>query len=180
MSSKCLVLFVTVVAALTDTSSSDVIKFDRSECENLNRAAGTVINGRISDRHKWPWLVALYTTSDQKFIGGGSLISERFLLTAAHVLQNKNEEKSKEPKDVIVYLGRWNLTDPTEESETATPDDFFIHLDWKPFDTRWDADIAVIKLTNDVTLSEKVRPVCMWTPKLKARKMIDGGVIVGW
>lgn len=180
MSSKSLILLVLVAVAPAISSSGDIIKFDRSHCENLTRAAGTVINGRIFERHKWPWLVALYTSSDQKFFGGGSLISERFVLTAAHCLQDKKEEKPLEPRDVIVYLGRWNLTDCTEESVAAMPEDFFIHPDWNISDTRWDADIAIIKLSDDVKLNKNVRPVCMWTPKHVASKTNDGGFIVGW
>jgi secreted trypsin-like serine protease len=180
MSSKCFILLVHAVVVSTTASSSNFIKFNRKECGNLTGTAGTVIGGTISDRHKWPWLVALYTTSDQKFFGGGSLISERFVLTAAHCLQNKRQEKPIKLRDVIVYLGRWNLTDMTEANVTASTEDFFIHPDWKPFDTRWDADIAVIKLTDDIRYSRNIRPVCLWTAKHEARKRGDGGMIVGW
>jgi secreted trypsin-like serine protease len=181
MGSKCLVLLVlAIVIGATKVRSNEVIKFDRSECENLSRAVGTIINGKISDRRKWPWMAALYTKSDQKLFCGGTLISQRVLLTAAHCLQDKKQKIPLEPKGVIVYLGRWNLTDPTEASVKATPEAFFIHPDWNPFDTRWDADIAVIKLENDVKLSENIRPVCMWTAKLKKSKTNDGGLVVGW
>lgn len=157
-------------------SKSDVIKFDRRECDrSLARVVGTVINGRISEPNKRPWLVALHTTIKEKLFGGGSLISERFVLTAAHVLQNKFEEMPKNPDDVVVYLGRWNLTDKTDENVLDSPEKFFIHPDWKPFDQIWDADIALIKLYNDVRFSDKIRPVCLWTPKHAAiRKRYRG------
>jgi secreted trypsin-like serine protease len=165
---------------------NEVTKFDKNVCDEVsNRATNIFVDGKISYSNKWPWLVALFTTSKHTFFGGGSLISKRFVLTAAHGLQDKKEERPIDPKDVIVYLGRWNLTDPTEASVTEQPEEFFIHPDWNPFDTRWDADIAVIKLTNDVALSENIRPVCLWTSKIKAKakqnkRKYNVGVVVGW
>src|SRR5262249_7633323 len=51
-----------------------------------------VIGGEVADAKSWPWQIALYTRqANGKMFGacGGSLIAERWVLTAAHCLVSR-------------------------------------------------------------------------------------------
>lgn len=52
--------------------------------------------------HQFPWIVALLES--RHFLGGGSLVTENCVLTAAHLLLNKSEE------NILVRAGAWDLT----------------------------------------------------------------------
>lgn len=163
------------------SNADDVFEWKRSECRDSPNAIGTIVKGNIAPRLKWPWNVALVTRTDKMFYGGGSLISERFVLTAAHCLQYKGDDFPKSPNELIVYLGKWNLTDETEKNAVkAISDEFFIHPDWKPSSSRWDADIALIRLITNVTFSKYIHPVCLWTSKMSPAEINDSGTVVGW
>lgn len=179
-----LVVALLILSMLPSNKSESLVKFVRSECHvnmSVPGHTGMIVNGQISPRGKWPWLVALSTKSDGEFFCGGSLISERFVLSAAHCLQYKNEQTPKEPKDVIVSLGKWNISDKQELGALElTPFEFIIHPDWKISESRWNADIALIKLETDVTFSSSITPICLWTSKMRPEEMNDGGTAVGW
>lgn len=43
-----------------------------------------IVGGNEADEHEWPWQVSLRTTSSSFHFCGGSLISDRWVVTAAH------------------------------------------------------------------------------------------------
>lgn len=177
---RLIVLFVTISVTFSIVNCEDDVKFNRSECSRVSIDKETV--EAPFNRTKWPWLAALFLSKNLKFHCSGSLVSEYFVITAAHCLQNKKQsnEESKKPQDLIVYLGKYNLTDDTEDHVvTAIPEEFYIHSDWKPSDSQFDADIALIKLSAEVSFSSYVQPVCLWTWDV-IPKQNDFGFIVGW
>lgn len=54
----------------------------------------------------------------------------------------------------------------------------YVHPDWKYNDEKYDADIAILVLNENLTFSDHIRPVCM-PPR---NFLIDGlsGTVVGW
>lgn len=175
------VLFCVVLLYSVNNGESST-RFDRSQCRKGAPAnQGLLVRGKPSQKDSWPWLAALHTKKDGKYFGMGSLISERFVLTAAHCLQDKEESKCKNPEDVDVWLGKWNLAEKNETGAVkATAAEFKMHPDWNISDSRWDADIAIVKLAEDVELSRKIQPICLWTSKMQPDEENDGGTAVGW
>jgi len=51
------------------------------ECGQVKYSAGLIINGTEVRRGEFPFLVAIKTVKDQKFICGGSLITKTHALT---------------------------------------------------------------------------------------------------
>jgi Trypsin len=180
MSSKCLVALVFVVAIAIVNASLRVKRLSRDQCGEPLTPGGLVFHGTIAKRDKWPFLAALFNTNTEKFFCGGSLITSKNILTAAHCLQDKNVAVAKSPAEVIAFLGRYDLNVSHERDAVAAyPVDFIIHPDWKPFDSSFDADIAIIKLSQDVPLRQNIFPVCLWSPELRNFKD-DDGTVVGW
>ena len=103
---------------------------------------------------------------------GGSLISEQFVLTAAHCRTAGREKPS------VVRLGDLNLrikeqNSPEKDIAIAS---FISHEKYDPNKSK--NDIAVIKLVSKVTLSKDIRPACLLVPTNTAN--IPKAIATGW
>lgn len=82
---------------------------------------------------------------------GGSIISKRYILTAAHCVQ-------KHFATLTVILGSKNRTDASEEGQVriSTPGtNKIIHPDWD----KKNYDIALIKLEEDIIMTDRIQPI---------------------
>ncbi|XP_074025825.1 serine protease snk isoform X1 [Leptinotarsa decemlineata] len=91
---------------------------------------------------------------------GGSLISKRFVLTAAHCLDS--------PKLGLVRWVRLGDLDLSTDTDDADPQDFSVyrrvyHPNYKP-PSRYN-DIALLQLDRQVALSAYVSPACLHVKK---------------
>ncbi|XP_055842667.1 serine protease persephone-like [Episyrphus balteatus] len=109
---------------------------------------------------------------------GSSLISERYLLTAAHCVTNP----ASVPTFVRLGVVIWNITADDEDSDGLTPVDIPIeNITIHPlYNVRTQHhDIALIRLNQDVKISAFVQPACLYTDT----KDIDFEtplVVIGW
>lgn len=76
-------------------------------------------------------------------------------------------------------LGKYDLSQKYERgSEIRYPQDVIVHPDWKFFDARYDADIAIIILDAKVQITNSVSPICLWNKRKERTK--KRGIVVGW
>lgn len=177
-SKLALVLFTLTV--INVVNSNRIKRYTQDQCGQPLNPAGLVSNGIISKRDSWPYLVALLDTKKGKFFCGGSLITLSHILTAAHCLQEKTQSVIKKPSEVVAYLGKYDLNVNVERgSVPAFPSEFRIHEDWNVLDKKFDADIAIIRLDEEVVPRSNIYPVCMWTSDMKSVRE-DDGTVVGW
>lgn len=149
---------------------------DSNSCGLADRATGLVIGGTESTRGQWPWLVALFQAASNKYFCGSTLLSNRHLLTAAHCMQQKYHSEPQKPNEIVAYLGRYDLMKAFERgSQIAYPIKILIHDDWNYYTERYDADIALIFLENDVTFNIYIFPICLGS---KMKLTSDNGTIV--
>uniref|UniRef100_A0A6B2EK78 limulus clotting factor C n=1 Tax=Phlebotomus kandelakii TaxID=1109342 RepID=A0A6B2EK78_9DIPT len=113
-----------------------------------------IIGGRNSKRGRWPWQVALYNQEYENFFCGGTLISKYWVITAAHCLM------SDFGSDVTVFSGLYDTGDLVESP-------YSIHLVRdRVIHPRYDSetndnDIALLRLYNEVKLSDDVGIACL-------------------
>lgn len=118
-----------------------------------------IVGGTKTKTAEFPHMAAIgwtQKTGEVSFLCGGQLISERYVLTAAHCTS------SNRVKPDIIRLGDQNLV---QTDDGAQPKDFGIESIVKHDKYRHSSkyyDIALMKLNQDVKISKFIRPACLW------------------
>ncbi|XP_063708974.1 transmembrane protease serine 9-like [Culicoides brevitarsis] len=139
-----------------------------------------IYNGSPTNRGEFPWLVVIYVKKARalEFQCGGTLISKRLILTAAHCIHQDDNILSK--SEIVLHVGRFDIDD-WAEGDYAIPKikDIICHPDYKQYvQTSYDADIALITLFREITFTPFVRSICLWNSKQHFSS--NTGTIVGW
>lgn len=75
-------------------------------------------------------------------------------------------------------LGAYNITDRNEKGVVQrNVSDIFVHPDWDVYASTFDADIAILVLSENVTFTYDIQPVCM--PAEGVKDNVEG-IVVGW
>ncbi|XP_078540549.1 prothrombin isoform X2 [Lissotriton helveticus] len=82
-------------------------KADKSEQELLDSyVGGRVVKGEDAEPGSAPWQVMLFKKQPQELICGASLISDRWVLTAAHCIFYPPWDKNYTTEDILVRIGK--------------------------------------------------------------------------
>lgn len=106
---------------------------------------------------EFPWMVAVMK-KDTTFIGGGSLVHNRIVLTAAHKVHNQNKN------NLVVRIGDWDLSSATEpdSSQELNVEKIVVHPDFQR--RTHENNVALLILQKDAEYSDTVMPVCLPQP----------------
>merc|ERR1719188_596850 len=140
------------------------------------RQTGKIVGGMETQINEYPWMALLRRifSEDGRFFCGGSLISENWVLTAAHCLRG-----TLKPDSVEVRLGEHSRTSNNETSLTINimAAVIIIHPDhYKSLDVDVN-DIALVKLSESVDLNIYM-PVCL--PQLSEEFTGELSTVIGW
>ncbi|RZF47531.1 hypothetical protein LSTR_LSTR009067 [Laodelphax striatellus] len=141
------------------------ITLDRSQAQRR------IVSGTDAILHEFPWTVAIGV--NQKFFCGGALISDVFVLTAAHCFLTRNTHI----ETIVVHLGDHDLTTENETHHTLRGvSRIYFHSHFHAFLLA--NDIALLRLDEPVTFSAAVQPVCL--PQLGDSFTDEKATVVGW
>ena len=133
---------------------------------------GRVVNGSQSSPGSHPWAVQiLLARSRSKIFCAGTLLTNRFLLTAAHCFNRVR------PADILLVLG--NIRSDGSNSpaqELRRIDAVYIREDFD--EETYDNDIAVVSMDRSVQFTTFIRPLCL--PEINEDYAGSVGTIVGW
>uniref|UniRef100_A0A182MBX2 Peptidase S1 domain-containing protein n=1 Tax=Anopheles culicifacies TaxID=139723 RepID=A0A182MBX2_9DIPT len=136
-------------------------------------------NGVDAKPGHWPWHAAIFhrVRGKLEYACGGSIIDEETILTAAHCVFVENGPIPE--ARLFVRVGAIHLTEESEYVQEHTVDEVIAHPGYNA--SMFKHDIALLKLTNNITMTEFVQPVCLWTmddsPELIVGK---NGTLVGF
>ncbi|XP_031550564.1 chymotrypsinogen B-like isoform X2 [Actinia tenebrosa] len=115
-----------------------------------------VINGQDATPHSWPWQISLRVYGGHTC--GGSLISPEWVVTAAHCVH-----RNPSPSRYTVVVGAHRRKGKTSVQQTARVSKIIEHPKYASRPTR--NDIALLKLSRPVRMSDKVASVCLTEAK---------------
>ncbi|XP_017111706.2 brachyurin [Drosophila elegans] len=111
---------------------------------------GRIAGGDLAGANQFPYQVGLSIEEPNDLFSwcGASLISDRYLLTAAHCVEKAVA--------IAYYLGGVKRLEPRQLIRTTDPE-VHLHPGWN-----WETlenDIAVLRLPEDATLCDSIRPI---------------------
>ncbi|NXQ00472.1 TMPS6 protease, partial [Vidua macroura] len=143
---------------LCDTTADCKDLSDENHCDcGMQAPLSRIVGGMNSVEGEWPWQASLQVRG--RHICGGTLIADRWVVSAAHCFQ---DERLASPSIWTVYLGKYlqNATGHTEVSFKV------IHLFLHPYyeEDSHDYDVALLQLDHPVIISPLIQPICLPAP----------------
>ncbi|CAJ0950737.1 unnamed protein product [Ranitomeya imitator] len=111
-----------------------------------------IIGGTDTEEGAWPWQVSVLYSREP--VCGGSLISDQWVLSAAHCFS-----PSQSPSQYSVQLGAHRLDAPNSNAVEVGVNNLILHPQFSA--PGGSGDIALIRLSRSVSYTRYVRPVCL-------------------
>ncbi|XP_023153648.1 transmembrane protease serine 4a isoform X2 [Amphiprion ocellaris] len=146
--------------------SGSVISLSCSDCGH-GGPQERIVGGSDALIEDWPWQVSLQQGGQHTC--GGSLVSSRWVVTAAHCFTGSKKE-----------LSRWRVVSGRTYMSTlggSYVDRIIVNGNYDPAQN--DYDIAMMRLSSPITVGEGRKPVCL-PPKAFGLAAGDMMTVTGW
>ncbi|XP_022687407.1 uncharacterized protein LOC111259557 isoform X2 [Varroa jacobsoni] len=134
-----------------------------------------IVGGEVANVERWAWVAALMRidkrTNQMEQFCGGVVISNRYIITAAHCLPGVH------PRELTIRLGEFDFS----QHENSRRRDYHVsrivrHPQFNESNNNF-ADIALIKVNEDIAFNQNLLPVCMPEEESFANKE---ATVIGW
>ncbi|CAL4085992.1 unnamed protein product, partial [Meganyctiphanes norvegica] len=138
-------------------------------CGMVNRRLPKLVSSSTTEFNEYPWVVALMYKGH--FYCGGTLISDRYVLTAAHCIWGVH------PTNLQIMVGEHMRSFPIETKSKKYQAVYSItHPGFNR--TTYNNDIGLVKLGQKVPFKWYARPACL--PKPQSDYVGELGIVTGW
>lgn len=138
-----------------------------------------IVGGQNAPKGAYPWHVLITKSGD--ITCGGSLLNDRWVLTAAHCVKGKDTGEIVDLNTLQIFTGLHRIRRMNSSSvQKRRVVQITIH---KHFDfILFESDLALLKLDRDLRMTRYVRPVCLPETSAQRDLMTPGtfGRVVGW
>ncbi|MBY0453849.1 MAG: trypsin-like serine protease [Burkholderiaceae bacterium] len=146
---------VTLTVQKTGSGQGTVVSTSATPGLAQNLSAPQIVGGQLAAAGAWPWQVRLrITTASGTFLCGGSLLSDRWVLTAAHCVVGDDEITTLAPSAITVRAGSLQKD---SGGQVVNVTRIVRHASYSPVTT--DNDMALLELFSPVTLSSTANVV---------------------
>lgn len=137
---------------------------DEENCDCGRSAFKTsrIVGGQDAVAGEFPWQVSLHVKK-YGHVCGASIIDPRWLITAAHCVQDDATTKFSQPGTWEAFLGLHTQKETggpvvRRNIKQIIPHPYYNHY-------TFDNDIALMELSSPVTYSDYIRPICLPSPQ---------------
>nr|XP_056703056.1 transmembrane protease serine 6 [Euleptes europaea] len=128
---------------------------DEMNCDcGLRGPVNRIVGGVDALEEEWPWQASLQVRGHH--VCGGTLIADRWVITAAHCFQ---EDRLASPTVWTVYLGKYFLN-ITSHNEVSFKVSRILQHPYYEEDSH-DYDVALLQLDHPVVYSSSIRRICL-------------------
>ncbi|XP_070819308.1 coagulation factor IXa [Chaetodon trifascialis] len=134
-----------------------------------------IVGGEVVIPGEIPWQVAFIARPSGQLFCGGSILSERWVITAAHCL-------AEAQGSFFIRVGEHNIYIHEDTEQNYEVLEEHIHPRYNASVSLYNHDIALIYLKSPITFSTTVRPICIG-PKAFTETLVEEhspALVSGW
>ncbi|XP_069390707.1 ST14 transmembrane serine protease matriptase a [Paralichthys olivaceus] len=135
---------------------------ENCDCGRSMFKTSRIVGGQDAEEGEFPWQVSLHV-KNYGHVCGASVISPRWLVTAAHCVQDDGKTRYSQPGTWEAYLGLHIQQKIGSAVVKKNLKKVISHPNYNEF--TFDNDIALMELDSPVTLSDYIRPICLPSPQ---------------
>eukprot|EP00064_Thunnus_orientalis_P010536 superscaffoldBa00001439_g10562 len=128
------------------------------DCGRSMFKTSRIVGGQDAEEGEFPWQVSLHV-KDYGHVCGASIISPRWLVTAAHCVQDDGRTRFSQPGTWEAYLGLHTQRNTGSKVVKKNLKQIIPHPNYNAY--TFDNDIALMELDSPVTYSDYIRPICL-------------------